>query len=617
MILAIILGVSVPIILGVIIFSHKPYNLVSGLEIASDDPRSRRLRTNLDFTGLVQKGAQKKCEGTSGKFCYKLYPSDGSKYIWIKPGASVQTEFKFKDCQNSEKNCVPGKRVSIVANELEAIDVGNDDGEGKIYYTIKEMTLAPFDYTVKFGTGAGEDFRDIYPDLKEIGAKFSNPGIWWMPFTQTLSDDTKKYVSDSLDKSLETCQTFGMTCGIFFGGMPDFAVQKGIAKAGQSNGLWPTNCYDKINFPFPPDDDKYDELANYISYIAERYDGDTEGGNYDPNGNPKAAYITLFNESDINQGTKTANGTNICGNPAFATDPDLKDKFNSDLNNNGKADVDDYSDMMYTIHKKLQDSHAGVPLATSRFAINNDIGRKFVQRFLSNQMVNGVVTKPAFDVMAMHFYEDQPGGYTFWDNNTPDTFGRSQLRGKLNWIKNQMQANGGVKPVVFTEFGWPAPNSEDKKHSDVLAKLLTRAFSKDLTQGLIQFKLHSSAGFPTSGLVNLDGTKRPAYYTFKTLQNELGGTKFLTIDYTNPDYIEGYVYVTPEQKKKEVVWYNKKTPTQPDQEVSLIFKTDSLTVTELNGLETPPTQTLRPLSGSKTITVKLNKDKHPLLIQYY
>lgn len=532
-----------------------------------------QLEKGATFNGIIFKGTANRCQAkTDYAFCYKLFQSNGEPAIWVRPSAGLSKTFES----------FVGKRVNIKANKLEYTPPSNTSitvemlpVKDKIYYNVKSLTLSPSDYAVNFGIG-GLGSGQGPEDRAELGVHSMNPGIYWsaiQPNANTTVAEMRANLARYLDGTQQECKQKGMDCGIFIGGLPKYAVTQGLAKYKATNNK-DLVCSGN-DYPFPLDNNFVVPFANFVSEVAERYDGD---GLNDAPGSPKASYIMLFNEVDW----KDVNYTG-CGDAMFNT--------NKDLNNNKTADYIDYANMMEEVWRKVKTASSGkVALATSRYAAADNTSRKFIEDVMAYQYNKYPTNKQVFfDTFAMNYYDNHRDDAPFADSYSKGT------RGKVNWAENLMKKYGGVKPIVFTEIGYDAKTTNDYPEQALrLVKIFAQAFSKESVQEVNWFTLYSNKFWHCCALIDTFNkesvplsvpVRRPAFNAFKTMQKLLGNTKFLTLEMADPKYIEGYIFVDPvTAKRKEVVWYNKRNPNDPEKTIIFdIKRVSNIKVTKPDG----------------------------------
>jgi hypothetical protein len=262
--------------------------------------------------------------------------------------------------------------------------------------------------------------------------------------------------------------------------------------------------------------------------MAERYDCD---GNEDAPGHPCVNYWSFYAE------------------------PDNGDLWRAEKQGKGYWGHDGagYAEMLSLVSPAI---HAANPQA--RVLIGGlaydffEPGGPFVRSFLTDTLaaLNTMGGAPAYlDGIAFHYYPINPLWPTIKEK-------AAEIRG--------IMANHGVAdlPLLCPETGyWSSENqgSSEAEQADWLARLMVRGISVDL-KVVSWHKVYDDVapgdpdGAPsnTSGLLRLDGSRKPAYYAYKTVTRELRGLR-----YTGPldaAGMEGYTFLDGRGKTKTVLW---------------------------------------------------------------
>ncbi len=547
LLLALIISVTIPLLIILFIESSKQ---ISGqaLAIAELNPNK-----NIEIYGIIQPGGSiNKCNEANGyNYCYKLYNQEGQNF-WIKPSEGVKKQYTLPTDPSKFFEPLVGQRVKITANQIS--DPKNPTSE-RNYYNVKTLTVPEeFNYPTNYGIG-GLGSGQGPTERADLGVKSMQPGIYWsaaQPQEKMSDSQIIANVGRYLDANMAECRDKNLDCGIFIGGVPDYAVKGGLSKI-------PLTCNN--DYPYPIDPSQYSNLANFVNLIANRYNG--------KNGAPKAAYVTLFNEIDYQQNTRKPGAKPACGSPIYWTD--------EDLNNNKQIDSTDYVTMMRIVYDKLKTTNPEVKLGTSRFALYGPKSLDFLTR-----VMQASANQPFFDYMDIHYYDDQKT-MPVWIQNDPYSGG--SVRGKIKWTEDLMRQYGGVKPIVFSEIGYCAGPTTMNEQPTRVAKTLAQVASKDSVRDINYFTLFGRPGATSEycGLIKENtGEKLPVYNVFKTMQKIFGGSKFLSIETSDPEYIEGYIFIAPNQKRKEIVWTNKRDKNAPEKQSVLQFR-GPVTLTEISG----------------------------------
>lgn len=159
--------------------------------------------------------------------------------------------------------------------------------------------------------------------------------------------------------------------------------------------------------------------------------------------------------------------------------------------------------------------------------IDQEVAQTDCNRQYSSQELLDLIFKvdpnlkvPSFDYMSYHFYEP-------WDV-------QEEI---INWIKEKMAKNGYNRSILNTEGGFIDRNrlSYDKypelkkEVANDIVKIHVVAFANNvyswLWLPLIENYTGDTTGQQLKGLETPDGTKLPAYYSYKTMINLLDGFK--------------------------------------------------------------------------------------------
>jgi len=124
---------------------------------------------------------------------------------------------------------------------------------------------------------------------------------------------------------------------------------------------------------------------------------------------------------------------------------------------------------------------------------------------------------PYFDVMAVHPYQ--------WG----DTFNDGWFISKLENLRKLMLSNNDGRPIWLTELGWESHGTPESEH--VQARLLVQCFTTALTlkylgvEKIFWYCIKDWGG-PGYGLLREDGSRKPAFFAYKTMTNHLTGAEY-------------------------------------------------------------------------------------------
>lgn len=124
---------------------------------------------------------------------------------------------------------------------------------------------------------------------------------------------------------------------------------------------------------------------------------------------------------------------------------------------------------------------------------------------------------PYFDVMAVHPYQ--------WG----DTFNDGWFISKLENLRKLMLDRNDGRPIWLTELGWESHG--DPESEQIQARLLVQCFTTALTlkyMGVekIFWYCIKDWGGPGYGLLREDGSRKPAFFAYKTMTNHLAGADY-------------------------------------------------------------------------------------------
>ncbi|MBK8902809.1 MAG: hypothetical protein IPM53_16595 [Anaerolineaceae bacterium] len=276
--------------------------------------------------------------------------------------------------------------------------------------------------------------------------------------------------------------------------------------------------------------DRYDEFAQFVTALVERYDAD---GINDAPGSPKVTYWELFNEPD---------------------------RFNF-WGHSG----DEFADLLKVVYPAVKSADSSAKLVFPGIAYDffEDQNGPFTRSFLTDVLNNGGGNY--FDVMNFHSY---PIFYTNWTTNK----GPGLLE-KGQHIQAILAGYNLTKPIVVTETGWHSNNppgstipGSPQIQSRYVIQLLTQGYALDAQFVIWWMYYDVEGGYPyDNGLVTKDGspgstTPKQAYYIFKDFTETVGSANFvrkLAITETGLPELEAYEFDdTVNNKRVYVAWLN-------------------------------------------------------------
>jgi len=314
------------------------------------------------------------------------------------------------------------------------------------------------------------------------------------------------------------------------------------------------------SYPCGPIDAAHlEDFAAFVSALAERYDGD---GIDDASGSPVAKHFELYNEPDH----------------IWYDDP-------WGLGGCWGNDADKYAEMLSYVWPAAHGANPEAKVLMGALAFTANERQKwgsapFNENFLHEVLVNG--GGPYFDVMNYHFYDDFKLQFS-----PPNVIGKALVyRSEL--------ANWGFedKPFVCSEVGLPNAPSSLGYSDELQSRYVVQVFAQGMGAGdygvdfealawftLVEYIHHEGRNY---GLLNSDLSRRPVYWTYKTLTDELAGAQYVRVlnstDIDDTSGLEGHVFTALGGSKKMVLWATSETtversfPVDPGQQLRVVQK---------------------------------------------
>lgn len=172
----------------------------------------------------------------------------------------------------------------------------------------------------------------------------------------------------------------------------------------------------------------------------------------------------------------------------------------------------EYTDLLCKTHKAIKAVRPSAKVAGGVIGGANP-------EFLTGMLDSGA--GDCMDVLSLHIYpyrRDWPGHVA---EDAPGSVGAA----KLVQVVNDRQALVRLKlgrniPIIITETGLPVENFPESLMADYLTELYKQAANLPFLEGVWWYYLRDhvrvSGEVSKSGLVRLDGTKRPAFESFKS-----------------------------------------------------------------------------------------------------
>lgn len=301
----------------------------------------------------------------------------------------------------------------------------------------------------------------------------------------------------------------------------------GLNVIGTIHGMpaWAASGSDKPIYP-----DQYDEFAQFVVALVERYDAD---GINDAPGSPEVIHWELFNEPD---------------------------RFTF-----WGQSGEEFANLLKVVYPALKSANPSALLVFPGIAYDffDDQNGPFTRSFLTDVLDNGGGNY--FDIMNFHAY---PVFYTNWTTNK----GPGLLE-KGEYIQNVLANYNLTKPIVVTETGWHSNNpsgvaipGSPQIQARYVIQLMTQAYALD-AKVVIWWMYYDIQGGYTyeNGLVTKDdppGTTTPklAYHIFKDYVETVRTAYFvrkLSTAETGLVELEAYEFDdTVNEKRVFIAWLN-------------------------------------------------------------
>jgi len=306
----------------------------------------------------------------------------------------------------------------------------------------------------------------------------------------------------------------------------------------------------------PIHEDHLEDFAAFVHALAERYDGDDID---DAPGAPVVEHWEFYNEPDYTDRYDTWR---------------LGGCWGGDADEDGVPDPQEYAEMLRYVWPAIHNasSEAKVLMGALAFTANErqqwgsaPFNEDFLRQMLAHNEPGPCEGGPCFDVMNYHFYVD-----------FAERFSPPNMIGKALVYRSEL-ANWGLgdKPFICSEVG--LPNAPSPGYSDELqSRYVVQVFARGMGAGdygvdfealawftLVEFIHHGGRNY---GLLNSDLSRRPAYWTYKTLTDELAEVQYAhplnSTDIDDTSGLEGYVFTNPGGSKKMVLWCTSETAGQ-------------------------------------------------------
>lgn len=487
----------------------------------------RSFAQKTDYTGFLVKTQPDRCQKTTGKICFSLLQPNGKRIIYLatgKPNNKNIKDYLGQYVKVVGETYTQDKSTYLVASNIKpvALPKGNPEGLKKVVIGIAGYTPAnnansnDAGFAIKGTSGLWSKAEPVKGELN-----FNNPS-----YTE-------------LDSIVRDCNTHGALCTILMGTSPKWAVTKAneTLKAHYKprwEGDHPDNPWVDPNYycptvPLNMDPETLDHYRNFVTQLVKRWNG-TNG--------LTAHIFTPYNEPDYHDLN--------CGQSPWNT--------TLDLNQNGKPDYEDFAliqKITYEAAKSAEANHPNVEVNygnLGNFDIHDDhrysdIGgetQTFFYKVISTlKTVYPGPSFPYFDSVNLHFYEVYHCKLPFQEN---DDYSVGGVRGSIAWVKGVLEKFGTDKPVMLGEISDAVPFEANTLPESAMAVNVIKAVSQSLSVASYTKWYDLGLGDPQYGLVDPTNRRRPAFTAYHTLFTQLKGYGYDSIEPSNPDNLEGYIF---------------------------------------------------------------------------
>jgi hypothetical protein len=271
------------------------------------------------------------------------------------------------------------------------------------------------------------------------------------------------------------------------------------------------------------------DLVELMGAAAERYDGD---GYMDAPGSPVIRHWELYNE------------------------PDNASVFLAEVGYGYWGDYGaEYADLCRQVYPVVKAANSDVKLLNGGVAYERfreeDPDNPYVRQFLDDFFAAGGGNY--IDIFNFHYY---PSRAYVWE-----PYGQ-ELMGKTAYFRSLLTQYGLSLPIVCTEIGQHSDSSRGGSYetqSQYVVQAFVWAMAADLEYANWFVLRDITSGFPyLYGLLDESWQRKPSFYAFSTLTEQLGGVAFvrtMSTDELGWAQAEGYVFRDRTQDIY-VVWMN-------------------------------------------------------------
>ena len=220
-----------------------------------------------------------------------------------------------------------------------------------------------------------------------------------------------------------------------------------------------------------------------------------------------------------------------------------------------------YGNMLKAVYPAVKQANPEALLALGALAYDYfpEDGGTFDPYFFDELLKSGA--NKYFDMLNFHYY------YAFafrWDAAFDGRYNDGVI-GKAMWLRQEYSNFTGEspKPMLLSELGSPSgvsprppgdtqPYSEERQANDVI-KEMTRSMAANLSP-IIWHLAADPPGWPYQyGLIRIDDTKKPGYYSYQTFTREMAGSSYVGHGDPNIASVESYDFLV-KGRLQTVLW---------------------------------------------------------------
>lgn len=434
--------------------------------------------------------------------------------------------------------------VVLGVNRFTNIAAADERAEHQIYLPIvlNKFVIDPMPnfFGIQVYGRTNETFK-YYDQLTELELQTVRNYLPWSSIEPVdVGPDQFNWTQTDLHFSAARTDREDLTFIATFGNNPDWAAE---------------------NDRLPLFDTAYDDLAEVITAIVERYDGD---GIDDAPGSPVIEYLELYNEPDNKVDLISVTG-------GWGGEPEK------------------YAKMLATAYQAAKSANPAIKVTFGGIAYDfntrptDPFDPDFFPDVLTALESSNYPCGYCFDVMNFHAYPNF--NYNWVDN---DSLG---LYEKTEAIRDVMAPHGlRDMPIVVTEAGWHdnttviGGESSEELQARYVVEIFTEARAAGI-ESMIYWLLYDIENYQFhNGLVDFDGNKKPSFDVYQNTVEQLSGTEFekrLTDAETGTDDMSVYKFTKlVDGTSLYVAWLN---PAETDNTGSLQLTGNVVQVTDIYG----------------------------------